>query len=110
MFKITQTTCKPKYLYRLCKGSHLLKEFPGLSKVIEAWSTHPCQPMSLAYEQHADNPPSTNHDMAGKKKGRVKFPCMLWKGNHITHLCSRMEEASKLLEDMTVSWPQLPAV
>jgi hypothetical protein len=35
---------------------------------------------------------------------------MLWKGSRLTHLCSRMEEASKLLEDMTVSWPQLPVV
>jgi hypothetical protein len=34
--KITQTTRKPKYPCRLCKGSHLLKECPGLSKVIEA--------------------------------------------------------------------------
>jgi hypothetical protein len=39
--KITQTTRKPKYPCRLCKGSHLLKDFPGLSKVVEAWSTHP---------------------------------------------------------------------
>jgi hypothetical protein len=43
--KITQTTHKPKYPCRLCKGSHLLKDCPGLSKVIEAWSTHPRQPM-----------------------------------------------------------------
>jgi hypothetical protein len=55
--KITQKTCKPKYPCRLCKGIHLLKECPGLSKVIEAWSTHPRQPMSLASEQHDDDPP-----------------------------------------------------
>jgi hypothetical protein len=107
--KITQTTRKPKYPSRICKGSHLLKECPGLSKLIEAWSTHPRQPTSLASEQHADNPPSTSHDMVGKKKSRVKFPCMLCKGSHITHLCPHMDEASKLLEDMTVSQPQLPA-
>jgi hypothetical protein len=34
--KITQTTHKPKYPCRICKGIHLLKECPGLSKVIEA--------------------------------------------------------------------------
>jgi hypothetical protein len=107
--KITQTTRKPKYPCRLCKGSHLLKDCPGLSKVIEAWSTHPRQPMSLASEQHADNPPSTSHDTVGKKKSRVKFPCMLCKGSHLTHLCPHMDEASKLLEDMTISQPQLPA-
>jgi hypothetical protein len=101
--KITQTTHKPKYPCRICKGSHILKECPGLSKVIEAWSTHPCQPTSLSSEQHADNPPSTSHDMVGKKKSRVKFPCMLCKGSHLTHLFHHMDEASKLLEDMTVS-------
>jgi hypothetical protein len=42
----TQTTRKPKYPCRLCKGSHLIKDFPGLSKVIEVWSAHPDQPMS----------------------------------------------------------------
>jgi hypothetical protein len=107
--KITQTTRKPKYPCRLCKGSHLLKDFPGLSKVIEVWSTHPRQPMSSASEQHADDLPSTSHDTVGKKKSRVKFPCMLCKGSHLTHLCPHMDEASKLLEDMTVSQPQLPA-
>jgi hypothetical protein len=107
--KITQTTRKPKYPCRLCKGSHLLKDFPGLSKVIEVWSTHPHQPMSSASEQHVDDLPSTSHDTIGKKKSRVKFPCMLCKGSHLTHLCPRMDEASKLLEDMTVSQPQLPA-
>jgi hypothetical protein len=107
--KITQTTRKPKYPCRLCKGSHLLKDFPGLSKVIEAWSTHPRQPMSSASEQHVDDLPSTSQDTVGKKKSRVKFPCMLCKGSHLTHLFPHMDEASKLLEDMTVSQPQLPA-
>jgi hypothetical protein len=107
--KITQTTRKPKYPCRLCKGSHLLKDCPGLPKVIEVWSTHPRQPMSSASEQHADDLPSTSHDIVGKKKSRVKFPCMLCKGSHLTHLFPHMDEASKLLEDMTVSQPQLPA-
>jgi hypothetical protein len=107
--KITQTTPKPKYPCRLCKGSHLIKDCPGLSKVIEAWSTHSRQPTSLASEQHADNPPSTSHDTVRKKKSRFKLPCMLCKGSHLTHLCPHMDEALKLLEDMTVSQPQLPA-
>jgi hypothetical protein len=107
--KITQTTRKPKYPCRLCKGSHLLKDCPGLSQVIEEWSTHPHQPMSLASEQHAGDSPSTSHDIVGKKKSKAKFPCMLCKGSHFTHLCPCMDEASKLLEDMTVSQPQLPA-
>jgi hypothetical protein len=32
---------------------------------------------------------------------------MLCKGSHITHFFPRMDEASKLLEDMTISQPQL---
>jgi hypothetical protein len=107
--KITQTTRKPKYPCRLCKGSHLLKDCPGLSKVIEAWSTHPRQTTSLTSEQHVDDPPSTSHDTVGKKKSRVKFLCMLCKGSHLTHLWPHMGEALKLLEDMIVSQPQLPA-
>jgi hypothetical protein len=108
-FKITQTTRKPKYPCRFCKGSHLLKDFPSLSKVIEVWSTHPDQPMSLASEQHTDDLPSISHDTIGNKKSRVKFPCMLCKGSHLTHLFPCMDEASKLLEYMTVSQPQILA-
>jgi hypothetical protein len=106
--KITQTTRKPKYPCRICKGSHILKDFPGLSKVIEAWSTHPCQPMSSASEQHVDDLLSTSQDIVGEKKSRVKFTCMFCRGSHQTHLFPRMDEASKFLEDMTVSQPQLP--
>jgi hypothetical protein len=106
--KITQTARKPKYPCRLCKGSHILKECPGLSKVIEAWSTHPRQPTLLASKQHVDNPLSTRHDTVGKKKSRVKFLCMLCKGSHLTHIFPHMDKASKLLEDMTVFQPQLP--
>jgi hypothetical protein len=107
--KITQTTRKPKYPCMLCKGSHLLKYCPSLSKVVEVWSTHPRQPISSASEQHADDLMSTSQDIVGKNKSRVKFSCVLCEGIHQTHLCPRMDEASKLLEDMTVSHPQLPA-
>jgi hypothetical protein len=64
--------------------------------------------MSSAFEQHTDDLSSTSHDTIGKKKSRVKFPCMLCKGSHLTHLFPHMDKASKLLEDMTVSQPQLP--
>jgi hypothetical protein len=108
--KITQTTRKPKYPCNLCKGSHLLKDFPGLSKVIEAWFTRPHQPMSSASEQHVDDLLSTSQDIVGKKKSRVKFSCMLCRGSHQIHLFPRMDEALKLLEDMTISKPQLLVV
>jgi hypothetical protein len=95
--KITQTTHKPKYPCRICK------ECPGLSKVIEVWSTHPDQPMSSASEQHTDDLLSTIHDMVGKNKSRVKFPCKLCKGSHLTHILPHMDKALKSLEDMTIS-------
>jgi hypothetical protein len=101
--KSIQTTCKPKYPCMLCKGSHLLKDFPSLSKVIEAWSTQPHQPMSSTYEQHVDDLSSTSQDTIGKNKSRVTFMCMLCKGSHLNHLFPRMDEASKLLENMIVS-------
>jgi hypothetical protein len=107
--KITQTTYNPKYPCRLCKGSHLLNDFPGISKVIEACSTHIHQPMSLVFEQHVDDLPSTSQDTIGKKKSRVKFSCRLCGRSHQTHLFPHMDEALKLLEDMTISQPQLIA-
>jgi hypothetical protein len=106
--KIIQTTRKPKYPCRVCKGIHVLKDCPGLSKVIEAWSTHLLQTMSLASEQHIDDLPSTSQAIIGKKKSRVKFLCMLCKGSHLTCLFHRMDKASKSMEDMMVSQPQLP--
>jgi hypothetical protein len=107
--KITQTTHKPKYPCMICKGSHLIKDFPGLSKVIEAWSTCPRQPMLSSSEQHDDDLPSTSQATVGKKKSRVKFPCRLCRGSHQTHIFPRMDKASKLLEDMNVSQPQILA-
>jgi hypothetical protein len=105
--KITQTAHKPKYPSRLYKDIHIIKGFPGLSKVIEAWSTHPGQPMSSSSKQQDDNLSSTSQDIIGKKKSRVKFPCMLSRRSHQTHLFPCMEEASKLLEYMIVSQPKL---
>jgi hypothetical protein len=104
---ITQTTCNPKYPCRLCKGIGLLKDFPGLSKVIEVWSTNLRQPMSSAFDHHANDLPSTSQNIVGKKKSRVKFLCMLCGRTHQTHIFPRMDEASKLLEDMIVYQRQL---
>jgi hypothetical protein len=64
--------------------------------------------MSLTSKQHADDFSSTSHDIVGKTKSRTKFLCMLCKQSHLNHLFPHMEEASKFLEDMTVSQPQLP--
>jgi hypothetical protein len=65
--------------------------------------------MLSACEQQVDDLPSTSQDPVGNKKRRVKFLCILCGGSHQTHLFPCMDEASKLLEDMIVSQPQLPA-
>jgi hypothetical protein len=66
--------------------------------------------MSSAYEQHVYDLLSTSHNTVRKKKSRFRFMCMLCGGSHQTHLFPHMDEASKLLEDMTISQPQLPVV
>jgi hypothetical protein len=55
---------------------------------------------SSASVGHVDDTPSTSDVQVGKKKQTVKFPCMLCKGNHYSHLCPRMDEASSLLEKL----------
>jgi hypothetical protein len=65
--------------------------------------------MSSAYEQHVDDLLSTSQDPIRKKKSRVKFMCILCRGSHQNHLFPCMDEALKLLEEMTISQPQLPA-
>jgi hypothetical protein len=53
---------------------------------------------SSAPARHAGDAPSTSDVKVGKKKTTVKFPCMLCEGDHYSHLCPRMDEASSLLE------------
>jgi hypothetical protein len=66
-------------------------------------------PTHVVSLKHVDDLPSTSQDIVGKKKSIVKFLCMLCGGIHQTHLFPCMDEASKLLEDMIVSQPQLLA-
>jgi hypothetical protein len=49
---------------------------------------------------HVDDTPSTSDVQVGKKKKTIKFPCMLCKGNHYSHLFPRMDEGSSLLEKL----------
>jgi hypothetical protein len=86
---------KPKFPCSLCKGDHFLRDFPGLIKVLEMWSS-----ASSASTGHTDDTPSTSDVKVGKKKKIVKFPCMLCKGDHYSHLCPHMDEASSLLEKL----------
>jgi hypothetical protein len=107
--KTTKTTRKPKFPCRICKGDHLLKDFPGLSKVLEVWSMGSQQPTSPAFGHHVDDNPSTSHSTVGEKKSRVKFPCRLCEGSHQTYLFPHMDEASCLLENI-VDVQQQPSV
>jgi hypothetical protein len=86
---------KPKFPCSLCKGDHFLRDCLGLAQVLEMWSS-----TASASVGHVDDTLSTSDVQVSKKKKTVKFPCMLCKGNHYSHLCPRMDEASSLLEKL----------
>ena len=45
-----------------------------------------------------NNDRSNNNAGEGKKeKWKVKFPCKICKDDHLTHLCPKIKEASRLL-------------
>ena len=46
--------------------------------------------------------------MVKSRKGKVRYPCFLCKEMHLTYLCTHMDEASKLLEDITVTEKWIP--
>jgi hypothetical protein len=91
--KMKRNNPKPKFPCSLCKGDHFLRNCPSLTQFLEMWSS-----TSSASVGHVDDTPSTSDVQVGKKKKTVKFPCMLCKGNHYSHLFPRMDEASSLLE------------
>jgi hypothetical protein len=93
--KIKMKNPKPKFPCSLCKGDHFMRDYPGLTQVLEMWSS-----MSSAFVDHVDDTLSTSDVQVGKKKQTVKFPSMLCKGNHYSHLCPHMDEASSLLEKL----------
>ena len=91
--KIERKNPKPKFPCILCKGDHFLRDCPGLTQVLEMWSS-----TSSASVSHVDDTLSTSDINVGKKKTTIKFPCMLCKGDHYSHLCPRMDESSSLLK------------
>jgi hypothetical protein len=93
--KIKGKNPKPKFPCSLCKGDHFLRDCPGLTQVLEMWSS-----TSSTSVGHVDDTPPTSDVQVGKKKKTVKFPCMLCKGKHYSHLFPRMDEASSLLEKL----------
>lgn len=91
---------KLKFPCMLCKADHLLRYFPNLPKVLEVWSISSHQPFSSTFGDHAGYKPSTS-DNKTHGKGKVKFPCRLCEGNHPIHICPYMDEASKVLDNLT---------
>jgi hypothetical protein len=93
--KIKRKNTKPKFPCSLCKGDQFPRDCPSLTQVLEMWSS-----MSSASVDHVDDTPSTSDFQVGKQKQTVKFPCMLCKGNHYSHLCPLIDKASSLLEKL----------
>jgi hypothetical protein len=56
--------------------------------------------MSAASATHASETLSTCNVKVGKKNRTIKFPCMLCKGDHYSHLLPRMDEASYIFENI----------
>ena len=89
----------PKFPCKLCKGDHFLINCPGIPKVLEVWSERSYQ-LTVG--------PSTSDFHVLGKKGKVRFPYRLCKGSHQTHIFPHMDEASKLLENLTVPQQKIP--
>jgi hypothetical protein len=66
--KPIKTTRKPKFPCRICKGDHLLKDFPGIPKVLDMWSMSSKQLVSSTSAGHAGD----NHQLVKVRFGRRK--------------------------------------
>jgi hypothetical protein len=54
-------------------------------------------------KDNTNNDRSNNNAGEGKKeKRKVKFPCKLCKYDHLTHLCPKIEESSRLLSQSPI--------
>lgn len=58
---------KVKFPCRLCKEGHLLRDCPGIPRVLEVWSRNPAHPSSSS-EAHGD---ATLSVWNGKEKGKI---------------------------------------
>ena len=98
----TQKLCKPKFPCRIFNGDHLLKYCHGLVLVLEEWYKVSWKLMSSASGHHTNDSPLTSDSVVKSRKGKVRNPCLLCKDMHFTYLFPHMDEASKLLEYITV--------
>lgn len=65
--------------------------------------------MSSTSRDHVGDTPSTSGSKFHGKKGNVKFPCRLCKGNHPIHLCPYLDEAKKVLDNCPASLQRIPS-
>jgi len=93
---------KVKFPCRLCKEDHLLRDCPGIPRILDVWSRDPARPSS----SRGDDTLSIGK---GKGIGKVHFPCRLCEGNHPLHLCPLMDKAASVLESLSAPSPQLLA-
>ena len=64
--------------------------------------------MSSTSDHHVHDTPSTSDPLVKGHKGKVLYPCLICKAMHHTFLFPSMDEASKLLEDITFSHQWIP--
>ena len=76
--------------------------------MLKVWSnSRPSLP--LASGSQVGGTSSASASKAPKKQGKLANPCKLCEGHHAIHLCSYMDEAKRVLENLTVSILCLPA-
>ena len=92
----------------LCQGNHLLRDCPGIPKVLEVWSNG-CSPLLLASGIQDGGTSSAGVGKAPKIQGKLTNPCKLCEGHHAIHLCPYMDETKRILDNSIVSTPCLPA-
>ena len=66
-------------------------------------------PLPLASGSQVGGTSSTGAGKASKKQGKITNPCRLCEGHHAIHLCPYMDEAKRVLDNLTGSSPCLPA-
>ena len=96
-----RTPGKPKFPFKLCKGGHLLKECPGLSRVQEEWYKRFKTSVSSTSDHHVDDTPSTSDPLVKGHKGKVLYPCLICKAIYRTFICLSMDESLRSLENIT---------
>jgi hypothetical protein len=83
----------PKFHCSICTSDHFLRDFPGLLKVLEMWSSTSSSPVG-----HVCYTSSASDIKVCKKNRAIKFPFFLCEGDHYSHLFPRMDDASYILE------------